>query len=280
MLKRIPSLHIKKPELASILATALEDYNINIDYNQLADTLLELGKGVTPVNRTLYITNDKLKRDADKVQKSPRSNTALFAKILILERRKLKHRGLIVPKVGDKDWLNYKEATELATEFCNEYNFTLAEGYRVYINLGMPKMRNFSIFKFKQLHNSILEDYEANRKIQQDKYPQQTKRAHSVYLRLIQEKVGFAQGFEDRPTKYAAFVDAMELARRYGAEPTTYIQAQFSAMDWQNTVPDPLQLVGTKAVERLQKYCFEQGIKLNDSNAKKAIDFNKIFNKK
>lgn len=277
--KRDPSLHITYSNFKKVLIDVYKEHSVVPDIDELVDVIFDKCKGYSISNRNILVSNNKLKRAADKIKMAPRNNTALFAQTMVMERRRLKHRGLITPKVGDDEWLKYKEATKLATEFCNEFNLSLKEGYLKYIQLGMPKMKKFSIYKFKNLHNSILEEYEAIHKIEQDPFPSQTKKAHQVYMDLILDKVGFAQSYEDRPAKYAAFVEAMAIARQYGASPGIYIQAQFHGLDWQNSIPDPLQLLGTKAIERLQRYCFENQIKLKDSQAVKKVNFSKIFSK-
>lgn len=234
-------------------------------------------RGLALSHRKITVTNDKLKRDANRVSASSRSNTSLFCKLLVIIRKQHKHRGIQVPKAGTPEFLMHKEVTKLATEFCNEFGIKIEEGYKEYIKLALPKMKNYSIHKFKQLHAAIIREYEALLEIRSDKNPQATQKAHSYYLRLVNERTGFAQGYEKQPEKYAAFVQISATAKQYGVTIEDYIQSQFYAFEWKSGIPDPLQMYGEKAVERLQKYCYEKGIKPSEKT--KTINFSAIKNR-
>lgn len=273
------SIHITESDLVKVLEKLIKvyDYQISIkDAATLAERIAHGSKGYALNSRSISVTNDKLKRDTNKVTMAGRDTTAIFVSLLFLCRRKLKHRGLIAPKPGSPDWLNYKEATKLATEFCNEYGFQAKEGFLKYIEIGMTKMVNFSIYKFKQLHEAIYKEYDAQQKIQNDRYAPDTSRAHSYYVTLVSERIGFCQGFDKNSEKYACFIDAVKTAKEFGIDPKTYIKAQFAGFDWRSGIPDPLQLTGIKAIERLQNYCFENQILLGKSKQNKTVNFSKI----
>lgn len=247
---------------------------------ELAGRITDTAKSYTLTHRSITVTNDKLKRDTNKVVATGRSNTVLFASIITLIRRRRKHRGITTPKPGTDEFLNYKEAASLATEFCNEFGIEMKKGYQKYIEIGMDKMVNFSVFKFKNMHAGIIKHYDAELKISSDKYPEQTKRAHSVYLKLIQERIGFAQGFEKLPEKYACFVEVAKISMEHGIDTSDYIRAQFQGFDFSSSIPDPYQLTGVKAIDRLQKYAFENTLKLGGNNKTHKINFSKIKNQK
>lgn len=277
---RIASIHINEKQLIEVLATIESKYDIQINakLDYLAGLIVEEAKSYSLVNRSIQVTNAKLKRDTDKVQMAGRDSTAIFVGVIHLLRRQMKHRGLILPKPGSPEWLNYKEVTSLATEFCNEFGFSQKEGFKKYAEIGISKIQNFSIFKFKNLHEAIFKEYDATAKIGNDRNAKLTFQAHNYYTKLVQERIGFCQGYSKDPVKYACFIDAVKTAIEFGIDPRTYIKAQFAGFDWRSGIPDPLQLNGVKAIERLQSYCFEQGIKLGKENQDKKINFNKIKN--
>lgn len=240
---------------------------------------MDRGKSYTANARGVYASNNKIEKKVEKLKLAARSDTAIFANILLLTRRQLKHRGIFLIKPGDKDWLDLKTACVLATEFCNEFQMSAKMGYKKYLDIALPMMKNFSLFKFKSMHPSICNKYEATQIIEQDKTPQQTKDCHDIYLANISERIGYSQGYESIPEKYRYFIEAKQEAKKFGVSNKVYITAQFAGFEWANTVPDPAQLVGTKALDRLQKYAYENNIKLG-SKEKPKVNFKKIKRKK
>lgn len=235
---------------------------------------MEKAKSYSVNSRGVRVSNDKLEKKVIKMKLAGRSNTAMFAQILLLVRRQMKHRGISLIRVGDNDWLNLKESCKLATEFCNEFQIPIKEGYRTYVTLGLKKMKNFSIYKFKTLHAAICNEYEAIQVINQDKYPQSTEDCHNIYLSNISDKTGYSQGYKDFPEKFQYFVKASEEAKKMGVSNKIYIAAQFQGFEWNNSVPDPTQLVGPKSIARLQRYAFEHSILLGQK--REVINFKKI----
>jgi len=278
-MKRQPSLHINEDALSSILADLLSENKVNLSQAKISKLVVDLltrGRNFSLTHRAAVVTNEKLKRDTNKVNSTGISSAVLFGRYLIAIRQKqFKHRGISLPKVGTPEWLDLKTAAGLATSFCNEYGIELRAGYQRYITIGLTKMKNFSIFKFKQLHAGICKEYEAIEKIEGDKNKELTKLAHQTYVDLVAERVGWSNGFEQHLEKYACFVEASQEAINIGVDVQDYIKAQFHGFDWLNTVPDPYQLTGTKALDRLQKYCYEMGIKLHAKKERK-VNFKKL----
>lgn len=277
---RDPSLHITESQLSKALKHILyvEGSPIKWPYNKMAKDIVNLCKTHSIASRSITITNDKLLKKTDKLKLAGRSDTSIFAQMLLYSRRKLKHRGLQLIEPGSNDWFNLKETCKLATDFCNEFQIPIKQGYQVYLNIGLPMMKNFSIFKFKTLHASICNKYEAQLKISADNNATKTKEAHDIYLAIISEKIGYSQGYEDNPEKYQYFVDVAADAKRYGISIKQYLRSQFDAFDWRAGVPDPAQLVGTKAGDRLQKWAFSNNIMLGSK--KVAVDFKNIKKKR
>lgn len=167
-----------------------------------------------------------------------------------------------------------KEPCKLATEFCHEFNLSLRVGYHEYIKLGLQKIKNFSLNKFQTVHASIFKTYEAIQDLSHDRDSELTKRCKEIYLAKIGERVGHIRmDYERVPEKYVSFMYAKDSAIGMGMKIEQYIEAQFAALEWANSYPDPLQLFGEKAEERATKYCFENNIYLGK---KKNIDFKKV----
>lgn len=236
--------------------------------NKIIDKVMLEARGLALSNRKITVTNDKLKRDAKRVSATGRSNGVLFGKILTMLRQKAKHRGVISPKVGSEEFLVQKEVARLADEFCNEFNLPPNRGYGIYIGIALPKMKNYSIHKFKNLHAAVIKEYEANEKIRMDSNPQHTQLAHKIYNGIVSDKVGMFNDYRKNPEKYSYFVDVVNESRAMGIKLEDYIKAQFYALEWCNGIPEPSQLVGEKSRERVIKYCYEKDIKLNEKTTK------------
>lgn len=215
-------------------------------------------------------------KKAEKVQLARRDNASVFAQQLTLIRRKFKHRGISLVRPGESQWLEIKEICSLATEFCEEFQLKLVDGYREYCQIGIGLMKTYSLQRFKQLHATIFSRYECMNEIQADKFPDTTGLIYKYYLKKVHEKMGWsANNFKEDPTKYVYFVRVRKEAESLGIKATTYVDAQFAGLEWANAMPDPSQMVGLKATERLMKYCYENDITTKPQGQKK-IDFAKI----
>jgi hypothetical protein len=146
--------------------------------------------------------------------------------------------------------------------------------------MGIKLMKTYSLQRFKQLHPTIFSRYEAILEIEGDKYPEKTKMIYSHYLKRIAERNGWsADNFKEDPTKYVYFVRVRKDSDSLGIPGDTYIDAQFAGLEWANAIPDPAQLVGLKATERLMKFCYENNITTKPQRNQPKIDFSKIKKK-
>jgi hypothetical protein len=271
---RDPSLHIRKSELIKVWEE-LDDKGV---YNEeFIDKLFIKAKSKSCPSRSVYASNNKLEQKVEKLKLATRSNAGLFAQSILLIRRKLKHKGITLIKPADPEWLTVKEATNLATQFCNEFLIDRKIGYREYVEIGLSMMTHFNIGRFKSLHQSICNRYEAIQEIRSDRWPDLTRNAHSTFLAIISEKTGFSESYEKNPDKYRFFVQVSRTCREIGITVQDWIKAQFAAFEWKNAVPEPSQLAGEKARERVMKYCFENDISLKHKKLEQPkINFKQI----
>ena len=72
---------------------------------------------------------------------------------------------------------------------------------------------------------------------------------------------------------------AREIADEFGVSYSDYIKAQFQAFEWRSSIPEPIQMTGDKARDRVIKWAFESNVNLK-KNTEKKIDFLKIKNAK
>lgn len=223
------------------------------------------------------MSNDKLMKKVAQVKSSNRTDATMFSSMLSMKRKQMKHRGIIPINPGDREWGMIKEICALATEFCNEFNLDLKKGYDRYITLAIQKMKNYSLNKFKYLHPSIVKEFESILEIELDDRPEKTQEIENIYLATIANRTGFSKSYkQDNPDKYVFFIRARKEAEKFNVSYKAYIASQFSWFEMMNSTPDPAQLVGTKSLERLQKYCYEHNIKMGQAAKPKVINWQKI----
>lgn len=272
---RQASLHITEDNLVKLLDEFYGNPKKS-ESDKLAKFLLARGKRYSLSHRMVYVSNDKLLKKAAKLKVTNQSDAGLFAQLLVLQRRALKHRGIMQLSPGDQDWWTLKEITQQATEFCSEFGIGQKEGYKEYIKIGLGMMKNYSISKFKQLHSAIVNRFEAMVELMEDKNSQQTEVAYLTYTKIMNERTGMLiEDYKNIPEKLVCFKRAKDDALRLNIPVKLFISAQFEAMALQNRIPDPLQLYGDKAIGRVRKYCAENQIKVTPE---KSINFKAIKN--
>lgn len=278
---REASIHITEKQLTQILEEVddafKDDPTMPYSKEIMARMIVEKGKAFSLSHRSIAITNDKLQKKAEKVQLVGRTDTGLFAEIMALVRRKMKHRAIRLIKPGETEWLQVKEITYLANEFCTEFQLNKKPGYTEYLIIAINKMNKFSLNKFKSLHAAIFINYEAQIELASDKTPEETEFCYKIYISIINSRIGHEDyNYKQLPEKYVCFKKAKDEAKKMKLPIKQYIDAQFEAMEWVNAIPDPLQLYGDKAIERARKYCFQHNIQLTK---KSLVNFSKIKGK-
>lgn len=278
-MKLHPSIHITEDELSGILLGVLPNHSLHKEWHKnLAKAIVEAAKTKSLSSRSLYSSNAKMQQKSDKIKLIGRSETGIFAQLLLLIRRKNHHRGLRLIQPVDSEWVNLKETCKLATEFSNEFGLNIKVGYTEYLTIGISKMKNFSLFKFKSMHTTICNYYDCTQEIQRDRTPGKTTILYELYLRKVNERLGWEHNdYKENPEKYVCFVRAKIACEKFKIRLEDYIKAQFAAMEWgdKQIVPDPHQIYGDKAIERVRKYCYENNITMKQE---KKLNFSKIKN--
>jgi hypothetical protein len=272
-MKREPSIHITEKNLIKIFNELMPK---GVDTVGLVKQILTQGRKYSLTKRNILVNSKKVEKKMDKLILSDLEQAQLFSQLLIMTRKKNKHRGVAIIKPGSKDWSSIKECTKLANDFCEEFELPQRQGYVEYINTAMKIMTgrfNYHLFNSKQ--QQICETYGAIKEIEADEEPEQTKRFVIIYDGIIRTKIGTSFDYEKFPIKYAYFIKARMEAERMGVSYEVWIKAQFDGLGWTNGIPEPTALVGDKAEERLKKYMYQNNISTNKT-VKSNIDFAKI----
>jgi len=273
-MQRQPSLHISESNLVKVLLK-LDVCSNEQESKQLAYQILRAGKKYTITSRKIHVKTKKVEKKAAKLIMSSSDDATNFSKILHLMRKKARHRGINIIKPASRDWGMVKEVTKLALDFCIDFDLSKESGFKMYVELGLAKMKKFSLMKFNNSHQSICEEYSALLEIKRDSYPEQTLMVCRIYNQRLLEKSGIDTDYSKIPDKYIYFIEVVKLCKELKVKPKDYILAQFEGLEWASGIPDPMQLVGDKAIQRLNKYLVSHNIKAGQSDTKK-LDAEKI----
>ena len=255
-MKREPSIHISRTDLRNILkCLGVEEYFVK--------EIMKRAKAYSLSTRSVTISTDKLEKKFKKITQSSRKDADLFAQVIYAIRKSKKHRGISHMKPGCKDWDILKEVAASALDFCNEFELKRRKGFILFAEIGMDKMKKFSIIKFNGLRESISETFDSIKEIQSDPDSDMTDVMYKIYFNKILEQTGIADESKELPEKYVWFVRARAQAEEMNIAPDLYIKAQFEALDFANSIPHPTQLVGMKAKDRVIRYAYKHNINLN-----------------
>lgn len=256
----------------SVLETLLRDFpdeHIQAKAQELSEFLCRRGARYQVNSRS--ITPAAVKKKVDMVKVSYKSDAQLFAKIWLLVRRQNKHKGISIIKEGTTQWEQIKEITHLATQFCNDFELPLDLGYKAYIDTIREVVPDMSLNKINHRHQQIVQTYEAIQEISSDPHPQFTEQLYREYQDIIMEKTGICNDYRLRPLKFIFFVKASKLLKDLRIDPKIFIRAQFKSLEWVAGVPEPSQIVGDLAIERLQKYLFAKTNKQPIKNIREEL---------
>jgi len=257
---REPSIHITKKDFFNLMKELMP---IGVDIEGLTNKFFFIAKPYSLHTRTISISTEHMEKKAKRLVQSSRRDADLLAQLIYATRKRMKHRGITPIKVGSRDWGVLKEITAHALNFTNEFNLTRRYGFLKYIQIGLSKMKKFNINKFPVMYEGIYETYQAMLEIEKDKDTEMTNLMYRAYAQRVIENTGMHDVLEQLPERYVWFVRAREQAEKLNVSVKIYMQAQFDGFDFSKGIPHPTQLVGTKAIERVIRYCFTHGIKVN-----------------
>lgn len=278
-MKRDPSIHLKKSSLVKLAREYVIQSNGAIKVNQAIDLvnfLVKNGGKHNATNRSILVSNAKVEKKVDNVLKSSQSDTMLMAVLIKMTRISLGHRGVSEIKSGSRDWGVVKQITAAALEFCSVFDLPKKEGFTKYLKIGMGKMAKFGLTKYLSMKESIFTSHESYLEIISDKWPNNTKNTHNEYVSRIFNNTGLTNDYTKNPEKYVYFVRVTKYCIESGLSHKQYLEAQFNGIGFKDSYPDPAQLIGDKATERLNRYLFEHKIKIREKT-KQTTDWKKIL---
>ena len=228
-------------------------------------------------HRLIIVSNAHIEKKVENLLSSSRLDADTFAKYLYAYRKKARHIGVQPIKPGSRDWTMVKKITQIATDFCQAHELSIDDGFKIFIRIGLTKMQKFSILKLFSLGEAIEANYTAEKELAQDKTPGETKQGYDYYNQYIINRTGISTNYDRAPEKYVYFYWAKLLAREKKVSLVDYIKSQFNGFEWRGDYPDPTQLIGDKAVQRLSKYMFNKTSGNPLEQKRSGVDLKKIM---
>lgn len=267
-LHREPSIHITESALTKILHGLLDDRIGAKRINPLVFDLLSEARKYQLSERKLLASNKKNTQRAENINKSPLEYTMIMAKAIYHVRKSLKHRGIDIAKPGTKDFTIIKDITASALEYVDElkltgsYDTMFAKYIRSYMSM-QGKDAKFNLLALRGKSEQIIAYDKSVHELLSDKNSDKTERAYRKYNQYIIKQTGeILTHYDKMPDKYKCFMEVANRATTIGITVEVWIDAQFSELEWTKSIPEPGQLIGPKAEERLQKYLYKNNIKL------------------
>lgn len=271
MIEREPSIHVTEKVLRKAIreVLAITEYELSEVIKKCSKTQL--------THRKLDMKNDRVEKKAKMIVSSEKGDAQLFSALLVSVRRQLKHRGISQIKEGSKDWLMVKEVCSLANDFCESFEMNKREGYIEFIKIALSKMQKFGLNKINQMCSGISDTYAAKLEIAEDRYTDITAKLYQRYNMRVLERTGIAFTYkEDQPEKYVFFVQAAIICKELGIHPEIYIDSQLESFVFKDSIPDPAQLVGSKARGRAVQHLYNSGQRSQINNTESKVNFKAI----
>lgn len=263
---RKPSIHITEDKLQKIMEDMFEDLPDFLKVKpDAAKQILIRARKESCDNRLVSISNEKVQRDIKKILVANKGDTNLMSTVLYSVRKSMKHKGIQRIKEGTKDWKKVKEITELAIEFCNDFEIeSKREGFITYVKMGLRRIsspRNL-LDKLVKMYEIISLMYEAQMVVNDDTNKTESLNIHDRYVSTIAVKTGIVSTYDNDPINYVHFIRVREITDKYNVPIDIYLEAQFDGLEWTEGYPTPSQLTTEKAIDRLNKYMFKNKIKI------------------
>jgi len=270
---REASIHIKEKQLITILKKYF-----NTTATEILQIMSECSK-YQITSRKMLVSNDRVEKKIKMLTSSDKGEAQEFSNLLYHVRKSLKHRGITQIKEGSRDWLIIKEICKVANEFNESFLLQKREGYIEFIKIAISKMNKFSLNKIVPMAQGICDTYSANIEIREDPDKQVTEALYQRYNHRVLERTGLSFNYKEQPEKYVFFVQAAAICKKNNISPNNYIDSQLESFVFKDSIPDPAQLVGPKALDRAVRYLYEQGKKAKPIE-EPIINFKAIKNAK
>jgi hypothetical protein len=272
---RQASIHIKEDDFKKLLIKHFfPNYDdkspISIDHIEFDKTIrlfMYEAKKLSPDSRRITITNQKLANKVINKVVDNKTDIHKLSSIIYYVRKQLKHKGIKPLDQNSNEWASLKKLVIVINQFCVDFDIDKKIGYTEYIKIGLSKISSFRgyITKLYDMSESISNEYQAIKDIEDDENKKLTRKLHDLYFDNIYKITGLPDDYLKNPTKYSIFTQLSKMVKDLNITPEDFIESQFRGLDWANTYPEPSQLISENSIKRLNKFMF------NKNNKKKVV---------
>lgn len=269
-MKRDPSIHLLESDLTRLLSGILDPL--------VVQRLLQKAKAISCTGRSMLATGQKESKKAHLVLQASKKDADTLANVIYATRVKMQHRGVKKISEGDRDWPLVKELAGVINKFAKEFELQKREAYIKYIDLAFKSIKTMRgyLHKLRDAADQVYQEMDAQLKLQQG-FTQSVHDIYTYYVSKIIDMTGISLNLDKDAKKMSYFVEVEEHCNSINGDPYDYIDAQFEALEWCNSYPEPAQLVGQKAIERFTKYLVKHKKTLgNRKKEEKKINWNKL----
>lgn len=250
MPQRDPSIHIRRSSLSEILEGIIDVKNIE----PIVDEIFRQARPHAIQNRILTKPNVQTKKKAARTVSVDKTLAQEFHGIYQQENMANQIKTAAITP-SDSKYLTLKEVAKQADEFCQMFNLSRDQGFRVYVRIAITLAgRNYSIYRVKGLADKIIQRYKDLLKIQEDEDSDGTKEFYAQWRMVSIKYIGGATDITE-PGLYAHFIYGREAADQAEADYYDWIAAQFERWSSINgSTPELSQLYGDNAKLAYTKY--------------------------
>lgn len=259
---RVASIHLTEDKLIEAL-----DWVMTQELYTSDDIARAIMKKYKPhsVKRGISISTKKLEAKVKKLLITDTTSVNIFQSVLMDIRKSKRHRVVYKINEGDPDWPILMKVARNANTFCNNFSLSQREGYIIYCKLALERLSRWSLGRAIFIDELINDIYSSEIELREDPSPDKTNIIYNRYVSLILSKTGMAPSLETKPEKYVYFMRAKEKAIELGVGLNDYMDAQFLGLEFTGSFPEPTQLIGDNAIQRLNKYLYLNKQKANNS---------------
>lgn len=232
---REANINIKYSDFLSCSLDMLTETQVKIIFKRAAKyNPVRLNLTLTPTNRKKVVA---VLRPHD---------LHLFNSLLTMHRQALKHRFSLITEF-DSEWKTLGHIAADADEFSRLFDFTIQQGYGIYIELGIKYMgKSYALSKFKYYKTRIFSHQESLEIISKDPDPELTIKVYNYYLRNL----GIKHNDAFHKAQIVNFIHICDILREHKIRYDKYMDLNLSFYKKLNTIPEPKVLHSIGAIER------------------------------
>ena len=248
MMKRDPSIHIRRSSLIEILAELVQG-----NPGEIADEIFYMSDKHAIRNRVILQPTAKQKKAMARTLSVDKTTAEKFHATYQQVNMANNIRTSTI-KATDSKYATMKEVAMQAKEFCEMFKLDEHRGFQVYVEIGIQQCgNNYSIYRLKGAADKIIKYYEDMTKIDGDKDKDGTRDFYTAWKNVSIQYLGKSTPIVE-PHLFVHFIHGREAADKVKAKYEDWISAQFERWAALGSTPELSQFYGDNAALAYTKY--------------------------